>query len=455
MEEDQGLRSTCLLGESGDGAAGAGRGLGGHGAALGLLKLLSRAKEFVLGLSLRDADLLEVALDGTHEGLGPEEVDVDVSGSSREPTLDEFLADASNVVGLLGASLEELVVGEEVLDVRVLGDECLDVLVEGVDLVVASEVDVGDVALLGGGVVESVVEHREERGETDAAADQNEGLLGLGEHEVSSGREEVDLVSNVHLIVEVIGDEATLLALDGEAVVLTVGRIGERVVATNLLAVDGEGNTSELTGGEVQNLLAILGLPVEGGDFGRLDLLLPENERTLATPASRLSRTLRVDLLLSVDQDVGQLTIGGLPGIDDGVGRYLGTQNFANRGQQVGSNDRVPIGRNVERDVLVDDLSGEVSKTGQVLNVAGILKHRVGEGARLRASGLVGLVEEDLHLGVVREHALVEVLRKGFASGFQDGDGGLDEGDLIGSERHEGWVGWLGAGVRCCARSFE
>ena len=84
--------------------------------------------------------------------------------------------------------------------------------------------------------------------------------------------------------------------------------------------------------------------------------------------------------------------------------------------------------------MLVDDLADKAAKLLQLVDVAGIHQHAVGQGARLVTAGLVGLVEQRAHLRVLAEHHLVEVGGQCFAAAFQQGDSGLDDCTLFGIE---------------------
>jgi len=67
--------------------------------------------------------------------------------------------------------------------------------------------------------------------------------------------------------------------------------------------------------------------------------------------------------------------------------------------------------------------------------VPGIHQHAVGQRARLLAAGLVSLVEQRAHLGVLAEHQVVEVGGQGFAAAFEQRYGGLDQVSLF-SAKH-------------------
>ncbi|MNY21382.1 hypothetical protein D3C86_1549260 [compost metagenome] len=85
----------------------------------------------------------------------------------------------------------------------------------------------------------------------------------------------------------------------------------------------------------------------------------------------------------------------------------------------------------LQGDVLVHDLADQRAERLEAVDVAGVHQHAVGQRARLVTAGLVGLVEQHLHLRVFAEHDLVEMLGQRFAAGFQQRDGGLDDGAVL------------------------
>ncbi|MNR31209.1 hypothetical protein D3C85_1487060 [compost metagenome] len=95
--------------------------------------------------------------------------------------------------------------------------------------------------------------------------------------------------------------------------------------------------------------------------------------------------------------------------------------------------------------MLVDDLPHQRAEFLQAVDMLGVHQHALGQGARLVAAGLVGLVEQRAHLGVFTEHQLVEVLGQGLAAAFQQRHGGLDDRDVFG--RQHGVTPWLHAGM--------
>ena len=84
--------------------------------------------------------------------------------------------------------------------------------------------------------------------------------------------------------------------------------------------------------------------------------------------------------------------------------------------------------------MLVDDLPDQATELLELVDVLGVHQHAVGQGARLVATGLVGLVEQGAYFGVFAEHQLVEVGGQRLATAFQQGNSGLDDCTLFGIE---------------------
>ena len=156
---------------------------------------------------------------------------------------------------------------------------------------------------------------------------------------------------------------------------------------------------------------------------GRLAL----HDRHLGPGLPRLPVQGLVEARLAGHEFGGHQPVHLVPGRGD-VGRDGRAQHLAQRGQQVATDDGVLRGRDAQADVLVGDAVQHGGEGLGPVHVRGEGVDRAGQGLGLVAAGLVAQVEEVLQLGVVREHALVEVPGDGFAVGKQHRHGGLDEG---------------------------
>jgi hypothetical protein len=85
--------------------------------------------------------------------------------------------------------------------------------------------------------------------------------------------------------------------------------------------------------------------------------------------------------------------------------------------------------------VLVDDLRHQVAQLVELVDVPCVHQHAIGQGTRLVAAGLVGLVEQRAHLRVFGEHHAVEVGDQRFAAAFQQGHSGFDDGTVLGAKQ--------------------
>ncbi len=126
-----------------------------------------------------------------------------------------------------------------------------------------------------------------------------------------------------------------------------------------------------------------------------------------------------------VDEDLGQRAIGFFPGFhqrsDGGV-----AQGRLDRAQQMETDDRVLVGGQADRDVLVHDAADHRAEGGRVVDVGGIGEQRRGERLLLHAAGLVTHIEQLAQLRVGLEHIGVEGGRDGRTVLAQDGNRSVD-----------------------------
>ena len=115
-------------------------------------------------------------------------------------------------------------------------------------------------------------------------------------------------------------------------------------------------------------------------------------------------------------------------------------QHFGNRAQQVFAHNRVVLGQHFQADVFVGDAPHHAAQHFGVVDVRGVGQHRRGEAAGLPARFLVGGVEDVQQLRVRCEHGGVEGAGNRFAVRFEGGNGGLDDGFLVGGQ-HERLLG--------------
>ena len=106
------------------------------------------------------------------------------------------------------------------------------------------------------------------------------------------------------------------------------------------------------------------------------------------------------------------------------------------------------LGQDLQRHVLVNDLPNQRAECLQLVDMPRIHQHRIGQGALLPATGLVRLVKQRTHLGVLAEHQFIEMPRQRFATRFQQRDGGFNQGGLLRGQ-HAGFL--IGATHCTCA----
>ncbi|MNF97276.1 hypothetical protein D3C84_800970 [compost metagenome] len=81
--------------------------------------------------------------------------------------------------------------------------------------------------------------------------------------------------------------------------------------------------------------------------------------------------------------------------------------------------------------MLVDDLRHQVAQLVELVDMACVHQHTVGQCTRLVTRGLVGLVEQRADLRVLGQHHAVEVGDQGFATAFQQRHSGFNDGTVL------------------------
>ena len=330
-------------------------------------------------------------------------------------------------MGIGAVAGSRLLQAVEALQLRMGRSQRIDTGGEGLHPGMPRAVDEADRSTAG----QRRLQHGQQRGDADAGTDQHQRLARGTQGEIAGRGEQLQLIALAHLLMQMVGDPPTNLALDADAVLAAVRRLRQRVVAPHLFAIQAQAQADVLAGNEVEQGAAIGWLQVEGGDLLALAHLAHHAEGTPAAPAASRTFGGGIDLLLGADQQVGQLAIGRGPGGDHRVGRHLGAEHLADGAQQAAADDRVVLGEDLQRHVLLHDLPNQRAERLQAVDVLGVHQHAVGQRARLVAAGLVRLVEQRAHLRVLGEHDAVEVGGQRLAAGFQQGHRGLDDGDVF------------------------
>ena len=227
-----------------------------------------------------------------------------------------------------------------------------------------------------------------------------------------------------------VGGLALGLALDADAVVVAIGGIGEGVL-TDLLMLQRrviEPDADILPRLEAQHGLAVDGRQHEGGDKLALLALLLDEEGAGPLPTTELARLFPVELPLPTYEDVCQHAIGLAPGLQYLV-RHRTATHFFERGQEMTTHNVILFRLDQETRVLVGDAFHGSGQGPQVVDIPGVGRHGTEQSQGLTATALMGQVEHILQLGVVVEHALVEVLGEGRPRRFEQRNGALDDGD--------------------------
>ena len=319
-------------------------------------------------------------------------------------------------------AIGHLVVHIQRLQLAVGLGQRIDLRTEGMHRTATGAVDKGDGAV----GLQRRFEHRQGRGDAHAATDQHQRTLAGLQGEMASRCKQLQGVAHLQ-IMQVVGDLATGLALDADAVAAAIARGRQRVVAALLAATHDGAQPNVLARLVGDHRLAIGRLQVERADLGTLCHLLHQLEGACTAPAAFGMGNVVIGLGLGGDQDVGQLGIGSGPGVDHRIGGNLGAQYLADGAQQACAHDLVLAGLHLQGHMLVDDLRGQVAQVFQLVDVLGIHQHAVRQRAGLGTALLVGLVEQRAHLRELAQHHLVEMRGQRLAAGLQQRYGGLDD----------------------------
>ena len=213
---------------------------------------------------------------------------------------------------------------------------------------------------------------------------------------------------------------------DADPIALSVGRSAQRVVSAVLLAVEDDAEADVLSWLKVEDGFAVRWLENEGGNLLGLFGFRSDLEASRVAPAAFGFFIRFVGAFFGADEDVCELSVGDAPGVDDSVGGDLLSKYFSDGLEEAGADDGVVFGKNLQRDVLIDDLLYKLTEFAKAIDVLGIHQDAVCKGAWLIAVCLVRLVEEGAHLGILAKHELVEVRGERFAAGFEEGNGAFD-----------------------------
>ena len=233
---------------------------------------------------------------------------------------------------------------------------------------------------------------------------------------------------------QVIGDLAADLALHADAVLASIAQGRQRVVATLFAAVQQQAQADVLAGLECRQRATVGRHQVQRNDLLTFLHLAAQAETARPAPATLGSGVGAIRGLFGTDEDVRQLPIRHGPGLDHRIGGNLRTEHFTNRPQQAAADNRVMLGQDLQRHMLVDDLPNQRPQRLQPVDMPGVHQHRIGQGTLLAAAGLVRLIEQRAHIGVLAQHHLVEVPSQGFTAAFQQRYGGFDQGVLGGGQ---------------------
>ena len=127
---------------------------------------------------------------------------------------------------------------------------------------------------------------------------------------------------------------------------------------------------------------AVLRLEVERRDDVALAHLAIDDERPVAVPAAGSGGLRCVDLGLAAREDLGEEPVRLGPGGDDLVGRGV-AEHVLDRDEQVLADDRVVLGLNPERAVLLSDELDRGTKRGGIVDMGGISANGAGQGPLL------------------------------------------------------------------------
>ena len=279
-------------------------------------------------------------------------------------------------------------------------------------------------------------QHGDHRCDADAGADQNGRTAGFKD-EFTDGRRHVNKIAHLIVVVKSVrhhaGGEVTLggNALHGNAKLFR-RRCGNRVLTrlNETFARDVQTHRDVLTGRHRLHGTAVGGHEHKArhgrGFFG----LLRDAEAAPRAPAAFGHGVVAVEITFHADHNVGELTVGRSPGVDEFRGGGV-AEHFLNGGKKVLADDAVMFGTNADGDMLIGNVLHGMDENARVFNILSVGKHGTGKRRLLTAGALMTLIEDLLQFRVALHHAGIKVRRQRNTVFGENGDGGLNQIDLL------------------------
>ena len=179
-----------------------------------------------------------------------------------------------------------------------------------------------------------------------------------------------------------------------------------------------------LAGLERGHLRAVDGMEADRFD---VDALLHHRAHPHGAGLARCDAGAGVQGFFGVDEQRGERPVCLVPGGQQRRGGGV-AQGFGDRAEQVVADDRIVLGANADRDVLVDDTFYDRTERGRIVDVGGVREHGRSERLLLRAAGLVAHVEQVAQFRMGAKQIAVKRGGDRQAMLAQDGHAGIDVG---------------------------
>src|SRR3989344_7930320 len=295
-----------------------------------------------MALRRRYAEAVQMPFDLRHKRLGAEEVGIQIA-LLGQPLSQLFKAEQAFGITLIART--RFAVAHVMAQLRTLIDLRLNPVAESVYTGVAGAVDKVDITAR----VARRFQHAQRRGDADAGSDQHQRLGRLTQYKIPRRGKQLQAVTDLQLVMQVIGDLAADLALDADAVLAAIAQGRQRVVAALLATVQQQAQADVLAGPECRQRATVGRHQVQRDDLLAFLHLAAQAETARPAPATLSSGVGAISSFFGTDKDVRQLPIRHGPGFDHRIGGDLFTKHFTNRPQQAAADNRVMLGQDLQR----------------------------------------------------------------------------------------------------------
>ena len=273
------------------------------------------------------------------------------------------------------------------------------------------------------------IQHRQHRRLPHAAGEQRDRRFWHHvEEEIPRWCRQIKHIAFLRRIMQPVRHLPAVFALNRNAIAFAVGFAGQGVLANFLMRKTFrlQPDRQILAWMIFRYRAAVDRLKFKAGNQRAARRFFDDAERAGAFPAAGFAGAFAVDLRLTVNKDVGQYAVSLAPGIQHFL---AGAEHFVKSGQQVGTDNVVLLGLDLEAGMLLGDFFHRRQQGRQVLKIAGIGGNSVEQRLALVAVALIAHIEDFFEFRIMSKHPVVKMGGQ-FRTGFnQQGDGGFHRSD--------------------------